>query len=358
MANATYTVIIKDPDTAKIWELLPKSYSFTERLNEEPKANFSFSFEELKQMAARNDTTVLNIFTAALREIYIERNGTKIFYGVVSDFEVEPGGIGEKNVEVKAIGFFGLFKKRIVGKGTETRYTATDAGDIAWDLIADSQAADSPYSDYGITQGATPATKNRDRGYLFDNIYDEIVRLSNNNLADGFDFDIDTTKAFNIYYPTKGTARPTLVFDERTMRSWKYKKSLFTAMANDVWVVGEGVNDDINFERRTASTGLRTPFGTLEEKIDARNTTEDSTLQDKGDRRLNDASAPVVSLDSVSHFDQTDLIAYTDYNLGDTVIVNLPDLDITNDSKRVIERSFTMQTPESIALCSLKLKTV
>ena len=356
MPIAEYRVIIKDPVTAKIWEVIPKSYNFTEKLNEEPTGNFTFSFEELKRLATIYDTTVLNIFTAALREIYIERNGTKIFYGVISEFEVTPGGVGEKNVAIKAMGFFGLFRKRLVGKGTETRYTAQDAGDIAWDLIDDSQNADSPYSSYGITQGATPATKNRDRGYLFDNVYDEIVRLSNNNLKDGFDFDIDNTKAFNVYYPTKGQARPTVVFDERTMSNWKYGKYLFSEMANVIYVVGEGFNDALNYEVRTAAVGYRTPFGTLEEKLDARNTTDDTTLQDKGDRRLLDGQDPVVKLDSVSHYDN--LIAFTDYNLGDTVIVNLPDLDIANLSKRVIERTFTMQTAESIGLINLKLKTV
>lgn len=353
---ATYEVIIKDPISLKLWEVIPKSYNFTEKLNEVPTATFSLSFEEVKKMADRNDTTVLNIFTSARREIYINRNGTKIFYGVVSDFEVSPGGVGEKNVDVKAMGFFGLFRKRIVGKGTETRYTTTDAGDIAWDLINDSQAADSPYSDYGITQGATPATKNRTRGYLFDNVYDEIVRLSNNNLADGFDFDIDNTKAFNVYYPTKGSDRPTIVFDERTMSSWKYRKGLFTEMVNSVFVIGEGFNEDINFENRVAAVGYRTPFGTLEEKLEARGVTEDATLQDKGDRRLLDARDPVVFLDSVDHFDNE--IKYSDYNLGDTVRVNIPDLAINNATKRIVERRFTMLSPESIGKCSLELKSI
>jgi len=351
-----YEVIVKDPSTGKLWELLPKSYNFIEKLNAEPQATFNLSFDEVKKMAERNDTTVINIFTAALREIWISRNGIKIFYGVVSDFDVTPGGIGERNLVVKAMGFFGLFKKRLVGKGTTTVYTATDAGDIAWDLIDDSQLSDSPYSTYGITQGATPATINRDRQYLFDNIYDSIIKLSNENLENGFDFDIDTTKAFNVYYPTKGANKLTVVFDERTMNSWKYRKSLFTEMVNSVFVIGEGFNEAINYQNRVAGIGYRTPFGTLEEKLDARNTTENATLQDKGDRRLLDARDPVITLDQVTHFDNE--ILWSDYNLGDTIIVNMPDLSLNNVQRRVVEKTFTMETPQSIAKISVKLKTI
>jgi len=352
---AVFEVIVKDPSSGKFWELLPKSYNFTEKLNAEPIATFNLSFDEVKKMAERNNTTVLNIFTSALREIWISRNGTKIFYGVISDFDVTPGGIGERNLVVKAMGFFGLFKKRLVGKGTTTVYTATDAGDIAWDLIDDSQLSDTTYSAYGITQGATPPTFNRDRQYLFDSVYDSIIRLSNENLENGFDFDIDTTKAFNVYYPTKGANKLTVVFDERTMNSWKYRKSLFTEMVNSVFVIGEGFNEEINYQNRVAGTGYRTPFGTLEEKLDARNTTENATLQDKGDRRLLDARDPVTTLDQVTHFDNE--ILWSDYNLGDTIVVNMPDLNLNNAQRRVVEKSFSMETPQSIAKISVKLKT-
>lgn len=351
---ANYEVIIKDPVTDTIWEVIPKSYNFTEKLNQEATASFTFSFEELKKMATVNGTTVLNIFTAALREIYINRDGAKIFYGVVTEFEVTPGGAGERNVAVKAMGFFGLFRKRLVGIGTEVVYTATDAGAIAWDLLEDSQASDTTYSDWGITEGSITASKNRDRRYFFDNVYDSIYRLSNNNLKDGFDFDIDNTKAFNVYYPTKGQDRPTVTFDERTAASWKYKKELILGMANKVYVLGEGFNEDVLFETRTASTGLRTPFGTLEEKLEARDVSEVATLQDKGDQRLDDASSPPIILDGLSHFDNKD-IPFTAYNLGDTVRANYPDLDITDDPYRVVERTFTMDLGASIGKISLKV---
>lgn len=351
---AKYEVIITDPDAGTIWEVIPKSYSFTDKLNKEPEADFTFSFEEMQNYAELNGTTVINMFTAALREIYINRDGSKIFYGVISDFEVNPGDEGEKNIVIKAIGFFGLFKKRLVGIGVETNYSGQDAGAIAWDLLEDSQASDSPYSDWGITEGSITTSKNRDRSYLFDNVYESIIRLSNENLADGFDFDIDNTKQFNVYYPTKGQARPNVVFDARTMATWKYQKKLFSEMVNKVYVIGEGFNEEIAYETRTAGTSYRTPFGTLEEKIEARDVTEVATLQDKGDKRLAEAREPRVIIDSVKHYDISPIL-YTDYNVGDTVTVNLPELGVSNVSKRVMERKFTMKSPESVVEITVKL---
>lgn len=349
---ARYQVMVRDPVAETVWEVVPKSYNFTEKLNQEPIGTFYLSFDEIAQMAERNGTTVLSIFTSALREIYVERNGVKIFYGVVTDLEVGPVGEGEKSLTIKAMGYFGLFKKRIVGVGSEVVYSATDAGEIAWDLIDDSQGSDTPYSDWGITEGTIQASKNRDRTYLFDNIYDSIVRLSNNNLAEGFDFEIDNNKAFNVYYPTKGVDRPALTFDERTSAGWKYKKRLILDMANKVYSLGEGFNEDVLYETRTASTALRTPFGTLEEKIQAYDVTETATLQDKGDARLAEAASPPIILDSLSHYD--DSIQYSDYDLGDTVRANFPDLEITDDSYRIIERRFTMDD-KNVALITNKV---
>lgn len=350
----TYQVILEDPSPQTIWELIPKSYSFIERLNKEPTATFIFSFEELKKLAEANDTTVMNMFTPELREIRIERDETKIFDGVVSDFEAVPGTQGDKDVYVKAMGFFGLFKRRYVGIGTKLTYSITDAGTIAWNLINASQTSDSPYSDWGITQGTINTSVNRDRSYLFDNVYDSIVRLSNENLDNGFDFDIDNTRKFNVYYPTKGQSLPAIVFDERTMADWKYRVPLMLEMVNKVYVVGEGFNDDINYETRTAGTAFRTPFGTLEEKLNARNVTETDTLQKKGDRRLTDAKESPIEINDVSHYDSD--IEFSDYNIGDSIIVNLPDFGVSNESKRVIERKFTMQSNESIGLIRLKLE--
>lgn len=351
---ATYEVIITDPSDGKMWEVVPNSYTFTETLNKESQATFVFSFKELEKLAEATDTDVLDILSSTIREIYISRNGTKIFYGIISGITVDPQGQGNDILTVKAMSFFGLFKKRLVGIGTQVYYSATDAGAIAADLISDSQASDSPYSDWGITIGSITASKNRDRGYLFDNIYDSIVKLSNDNLADGIDFEIDNTKAFNVYYPTKGIARPNVVFDERTASKWKYEKQMILDMVNKVHVLGEGFNDSILYTTRTAGTTYRSPFGTLEEKLDARDVSELATLQDKGDRRLTDAREPRIILSGVSHFDEK--IAYSDYNVGDTITINLPKLKITNVSKRVRERVFTMQTPNSIAECQLKIE--
>lgn len=92
---------------------------------------------------------LLNLLSSQLMEIYIERDGTKIFYGVLSKMEISPLKDGSRSLTLEAVSWIGLFTKRIVGI-PYTHYTATDAGQIAWDLIDDSQNSDSPYSDWGI----------------------------------------------------------------------------------------------------------------------------------------------------------------------------------------------------------------
>jgi hypothetical protein len=261
MPNPIYRVFIKNPSSTEIVELQPKSWSFIDELNKESTIKLSVSHEEVQKIADTYNSTNLAIFTTALREIYVERNGTKVFYGVVTDYQVAPDGQGGKSIDVTGVSWFGLLNKRRAGIPVRI-FSAQDAAVIAWTLINESQQSDPDggggyYSDYGITQGAHPTTKNRDRTYRFDNIKEAIYRLSNNNLKDGFDFDIDTAKAFNVYYPTKGSTKADIVLDEHNLATWRYKKPLLGTLTNRVYVKGAGQNDDLLYVTRTAGTTSR-----------------------------------------------------------------------------------------------------
>lgn len=351
MATHKYNIFVKD-GSGKLWEMLPKSWSFTEELNRESTAQISLSFADFKKIADATNTTVMAVFTASFREFYIERDGTKIFWGALTDFSIQPSADGEMTITLKAVSWFGLLQKRICGIPKRV-FTTTDAGEIAWTLIDESQTSDSPYSSFGITEGSITASKNRDRTYRFDNVKDSIIKLSNNNLADGFDFDIDNTKAFNVYYPKKGTNRFNIVFDYRTMSDFRFKKPLILGLTNKVHVVGAGENDDVLYVTRTASTSYRTDWKTLEESLQERQIEQTATLNDKGDRRLADAQTPIVEFEAY-HYD--DIIEWDDYNLGDTIKVNLPDLGLSNESKRVKKREFKMDADKSIGLIRSSLE--
>lgn len=348
-----YSVFLRDPADSELYELLPKSYSFKEELNKEAVATVAISFEEFENLAETYGTTVLAILSTSIMELYIERDGTKIFYGVLSDLNVRTEKEGSRILQMKAISFFGLFTRRIAGIPSRT-FSSTDAALIAWTLIDESQTSDNPYSTYGITKGAAPTTVNRDRVYRFDNIKDAIVRLSNENLDTGFDFDIDTNKAFNVYYPTKGSTKSNIIFDEKTLSNYTWQLPLVLQLANKVYAVGEGKNDDVLYETRTAGTSFRDPFQTQEEVLRESDIKTAATLQAKGDRRLADAKEPIDSFVG-QHYDGSDF-NWDDYDLGDTIVINMPDLGMSSENKRVKAKEFKMEKDKSIGLISFSVE--
>ncbi len=345
----SYSVFLRDDSNGDLFEILPISYNFTEYLNKEPTASVKISFEELERLMTAYGETIVNALTTTIIELYIERDGEKIFYGILSNMNIRPRAEGERNIILKAVGFFGLFSKRIVGIPKKV-YTTTDAGEIAWDLIDTSQTSDNPYSDFGITEGSIDASVNRDRTYRFDNIKDSIILLSNENLDTGFDFEIDNNKAFNVFYPTKGSAKPNIIFDEKILADYRYEKPLILELANIVYAVGEGYNDDVAFETRTAAAGVRSPFGTLEEVLRESNIKTSATLQAKGDRRLDEAGVPIVKFEG-SHYDGVDF-EWDTYSIGDSIVINIEDIGLSSESKRVIKKKFEMEERKSIGLIS------
>ena len=65
---------------------------------------------------------------------------------------------------------------------------------------------------------------------------------------------------------------------------------------------------------------------------------------------MDDAQEPIDRF-SGQHYDGKDF-SWDDYDLGDTVIVNLPDIGMSSASKRVKSKQFTMAEDKSIGLVS------
>lgn len=349
----TYTILVKDPQNNATWELVPNSWYLTISLNKEPTLICYLSFEKIKELAEVTQTTTIHMLSATRREVSVFFGNTKVFDGAISSIAITPLQLGNKTIELRALGWFAFFKKRLVGKGTPTVFTNQDAGQIAWSIINASQNDDPPYSSLGITQGTIQLSKNRNREYLFDVVYDSIVNLTRDNIIDGFDFEIDTDRKFNVFYPKKGITRDNIVFHEANTTGWRYEKSLFLDMTNTVWVLGEGMNSDILFSQRTASVSDRALFGTLEEKLKADNVTQVSTLDDKGDRLLAKKKQPIVSFQEVEHYEKD--ISFLEYDVGDTVLVHMPSIDIQSEPYRVREKTFSMDQ-DSVAKVRVKLE--
>lgn len=333
-----YSVYIKNPTTGDIWELPYKSVSFTEELNKGSDAQFSFDYTTLKQLFATTNTTVLFALTGGFREIWIQKDTTKIFYGVISDYSFGRDEDSSYSLDVSAVGFFTLFNKRRTGLSRV--FSAVDAGTIAWTLINESQLSDPPYSDFGITLGLTATSVNRDRTLRFDNVADVIMKMSKTNLYNGFDFDIDNTKKFNVYYPQKGSNQPNIVLDDRNIVKFSFRKPLIMSLVNKVYVLGAGENDDVLYDTEVSPNDYKAVFGLLEDVVADRQIITVETLIDKGKEVLASSQAPI-SIPSLSHIDDDpDMLSY---NLGDSLPITLPEIEYTKTYRRIYKRSFALR---------------
>lgn len=354
---AQYRVMIQD--TAGLqYEVSPTGYNFSLRLNSEQPGSFTFSYADLQRIADKYETTVLNMLTAKLTKIWVERKDSSDVYqilwlGYLTNMDITPQGEGDRTVTLNAIDIYGLLVNRLVGLPVAS-YAASDISDILWDIINDSQGSDPTYSDYGITRGADPTTVNATIDFCFENIRDAMAKLSNKTLDDGVDFDFSTSLVFNVYYPTKGTAKPNIIFDKHSLSNWKYTKPLVTSLANKVYVVGAGLGqgDQTTFRTRTGTTTNRDYWRTQEKKISDNNVTDTTVLDTIGDKQLALSQSSIPKF-SAEHYDGA--LSWFDYGIGDTVTVNFPELDLTDDSKRVIQKDFSMDATKSIALIKTTL---
>lgn len=324
-------VYIYDPVADETYEIPYQTYTIKEEVNLGKTLQIKLDYYQVNDIAERYQTTAYSLLSGALREIYVEKDDTRIFSGVITDMSMDRGEGTDVTVSLAAAGYFNMLKKRRTA--ALRAFTSTDAGDIAWTLIDESQTADPPYSDFGITQGTSPTTKTRDRTFRFANLYDEIVQMTNNNLKDGFDCEIDDEKVFNIYYPYKGSNRPEIVLDIGNIQAISMRKPLLLNMTNKIYVLGQ---DDSTYVTRTAPDTFKTSFGVLEDVLAKREVKETTTLNDYGDQKLSTDQSPQLTM-TIEHLDgEPDVL---DYSVGDWLPVTFDEAGLTQVYYRVITRT-------------------
>jgi hypothetical protein len=346
-----YSVFIKDTINNVLWEIPYQSFSFTEEINRGKDARFTFEYEALRDLTETYNTTYITVLGGGFREIWVEKNGAKIYYGVITDIdEASDRETEQVTVSVASVGFFNILGKRRTNN--KRIFSSTDAGNIAWTLINESQSNDSPYSNLGIAQGTIDTSISRDRTFRFDNIKEAITKLSNDNLSNGFDCEVDNEKLFHARYPQQGTNRMDMIFDEGNILNWSRNRPSVLSLTNKVYVIGEGVNDDVLYSTRTSSSEYRQVFGTLEEVLSERDIKDSTTLNAKGDRFLLDNQSPLETI-TISHVDGNPSIA--DYHIGDTIRLTIPKLGIASQSKRVSKRTIACDGND-LAIVTLTLR--
>lgn len=334
-----YKLFVEDLDTEDIWELPFITCEFTDELNVGKNARFSMGFADVKKIADAYSTTVVFLLTGGDRDIFVQKNGQNVYLGVITDFQLGKDDKGLLIINLASVGFSSLLKKR---RTDELRkFISTDAGLIAWTLIDESQNSDLPFSDFGITLGVIEASVDRDRTFRFAQVLDSIFKMSNEDKLNGFDFEVDNLKKFNVFFPQKGSEREDIFIDDSNIMAWRYRKPLILNLTTQVYVLGEGFDDSLVFVKRTADVSFRASFGLLEEVLSERDTGVVANLEDKGDKFLSDNQAPIIDL-MITHKDNDpDILTY---DVGDSVRVDLDEVDINNEFKRVIKRKVNIDT--------------
>lgn len=314
-----FRVFIQNGDESEKWEVPYKSFSFSEELNVDRTARFTFSDADLQGVADTYGITTEYIISAAYREIYIiDENGNTAYSGFLDEPNVSGDKQGNTETTVTSRGFFSLFLKRVVS--VLTAYSAQDMADIAWDLISDTQAL--TYGDFGITRGSHPATVNRDRTYQVGDIISEAIqKLSNNNILDGYDFEVNNQKQFNIFYPTKGTARPNMKLEYgHNIQTFSLRKTGILSMCNQVTVFGQDQGGEMPTQVRDADNAYKSAYFLLQDTLSEKSVSVVQTLQDKGDEYLENNKTPRKELDLTVDYETPD---FTTYDIGDTIPVKI-----------------------------------
>lgn len=332
-----FKLIIQNLDGSLKWEIPYDSFSITERLNEGTSGTFSFSEQTVKAISDYYHVNVDFILQAGYREVYLyDQYGSLIWGGYIGEPTSSRDENGVKTRTIAVNGWLDLLEARFTNDptvATSVSFSAQHASAIIQALINYTQGLD--YGDFGFTFGSMPTDETRDRTYYYDTIKEAIQKLSGDEVINGIDFEITPAKVINTYFP-KGSAKPNLALvDGVNIRSYSTRTIFMNQMANEVFVFGEGQRDSMAIEVVTSSTTYKEPFFLLQRGLSEKDTATSTNLIKKGQRYLELMQAPRKIPTVVVDYDTP---LYTDYSLGDSLPVVIPDESI-DDMYRLKQRT-------------------
>jgi hypothetical protein len=326
-----------------VWFIPFKTITLTDELNVGVTGTLNIDYETIKRYASIFSLTPDGILSAGYREWKLYKDSNLLYGGILTHRKISTSGVNPTSFTVNFCDFFNALERRITGNAGTWEFDDDDSADIAWSLINQTQAI----SDMGITRGTHPTTINRDRKCVYDNIRDVIVKMSNKELYNGYDFDITAEKVFNIYYPNRGSVKINIILDEVNIISATSDRDLSGKIANSVTVLGQGTDIDLITSNVQDATS-QTTWKLQEEILQSKDVIEISTLTDKGNKLLDNKKYP---RDIVSISARDDNPEITSYNVGDTVKVIIKELDF-NENLRILKRSLQI-TPTGQAQVDL-----
>jgi len=159
--------------------------------------------------------------------------------------------------------------------------------------------------------------------------------MSANEVKDGYDFDVDADKKFNVYYP-KGSERDIYLEEDFNINTYQISKTFIDGMVNQAIVIGSGADEDNQLVvTRDADNAYKEAFFLLQDVLNESDVSVQTTLEDKGDKHLEVYQAPRLTIYLTCRYNEP---VFTNYDTGDWLYVVIPSYDI-NDSYRVNRRT-------------------
>ena len=348
MFDPLYSLKVYNPDGELVADLTGRAMKRRLQLmrNRAEVISAEFDLDNIRDLATTIGLTAEDIFAVNRNELRIMRGDRVMAAGEIQ--AIVPTIDGDtRRLAVRAVGWLDLWASRYTDASEV--YTATDAGQIAWDLIDDSQSLTN--GDFGITEGEIQASVNRDRTYQYKNIKDAIIQLS--EVVNGFDFEFTWDKQFNVYYPNIGSDRPDIVFTY----PGNIKRLSFlrdgTDIANKILARGSGFGVDV-FQATASDTVSQGIYKLREKFIQFNDVTDADTLQEHADGEL---------LNYAKFYDMPDIVVdgslapvFGAYGLGDIVRIYIGEerniFQVINGSYRIeaMDLSIDDQDQETVRL--------
>lgn len=302
-----YEFIIKDKSGNTLTSLTGvRQRSWEIYLNKAGSASFSLSVNDPKALEGA--------LVLGSNELYVYRSGTLVWGGELNYYRAN---LPDDTVTVTAKGFFDLLAKKVIGTAATPRlFTNTDLSTIAMTIINEAQTGTN--ASFGITQGSLATSRQADRTYEYKNVKDAIEGLSNENVQNGFDFEVAANKQFSTFYPKRGRDRNDIVFEYgKNIISFSETQDA-TEMANQAIVLGEGMGPELaTVTRNTTIASLQETYKIRQKAISAKDVKDTPTLNDHGDKELSlhQTQQQIIMLVTKGNLDP----GLGSYSLGDSV---------------------------------------
>lgn len=199
----------------------------------------------------------------------------------------------------------------------EASYVATDAGQIAWDLIDTTQSQTN--GDLGIVEGTIEVTADRDRTYYNQNIMEAIMNLS--NVISGFDFEITNDRVFNVQNIIGIDRTDSVILEYGVNVSTVQITEDFIKPVNRAIVLGQAEDASSLSRIERNDTDLQVLYKVRESVLSEMDVSESTTFEEKGDAMIQKYGTRLFKLDM--NLVKSSSPSITDFGLGDLVRIRV-----------------------------------